>query len=149
MERFKLKNIKKIQPSTRELEVLETLWKADKALSATEIVELSPDRTWKESTIHILLKSLEKKSLIKVDGFSQTTTNIAKMFSPSLTANEFLASRVSDSNISKCSPKGCGFKSHHQYQYRKNRFIMRVFDMIHIEELLTGDFYMYFFAYIN
>ena len=93
------KNKPIIHPSSRELEVLETLWKADRSLTGTEIVESSPNKTWKESTIHILLKSLIKKSLIKVDGFAQTTTNIAKTFTPLISANEFLASQISYSSI--------------------------------------------------
>ena len=34
-----------IHPSSRELEVLETLWKADRSLTGTEIVESSPNKT--------------------------------------------------------------------------------------------------------
>lgn len=90
-----------VQPSSRELEVLETMWKAGRPLSGTEIIGLSPDKTWKESTIHIILKSLVKKSLIENDGFTQTSTNIAKTFSPLLSADEYLANQISGSKIYK------------------------------------------------
>ena len=45
--------------------------------------------------------------------------------------------------------KGVGSSPTTSTNTEKNRFVMRVFDSIHVEELLVGDFYMYFFAYID
>ncbi len=77
-----------------EEEVLELLWKVQKPLTASEIVELSADKTWKPSYIHLLINSLLKKELIRVSGFSRTTKNYARTFEPTRTKEELLAIRL-------------------------------------------------------
>ena len=41
-----------------EKEIMEIFWKEDKAMYRSEIIELSVNRSWKKSSIHILLNSL-------------------------------------------------------------------------------------------
>lgn len=73
-----------------EREIMELLWKTNNSLTATEIVSLSPKKTWKTSYIHLLLNSLLKKELIKVSGIKQTTKNFARTFQAALTREEYL-----------------------------------------------------------
>lgn len=49
----------------KEQELMDVLWKAGRPLSSKEIVENSIDKTWKDSSIHILLNSLLDKGAIK------------------------------------------------------------------------------------
>ena len=44
-----------------ELEVMNVLWKAERPLSRSEIIEQSTDKTWKDNSIHILLNGMLKK----------------------------------------------------------------------------------------
>lgn len=73
-----------------EREIMELLWQVNTPLTATEIVSLSPKKTWKTSYIHLLLNSLLKKEMIKVSGIKQTTKNFARTFEAALTREEYL-----------------------------------------------------------
>ena len=60
-----------------EEEILDLLWTENRPMTSTEIVNLSVNRTWKKSYIHLLINSLLKKEVIKVEGFVKTTKNYA------------------------------------------------------------------------
>lgn len=72
-----------------ENEIMELLWREDRPLSRSEIIELTPDRSWKPASIHILLNSMLEKGAIQVVGFIQSTKNYARTFAPTLTADEY------------------------------------------------------------
>ena len=60
-----------------EKQILEVLWDEEKPLTSSEIVGVSDDRTWKASSVHLLLNSLLNKDLVEVAGFKKTTKNYA------------------------------------------------------------------------
>lgn len=72
-----------------ENEIMELLWKEGRPLSRSQIIGLTPDRSWKPASIHILLNSLLEKNAIQVAGFIQSTKNYARTFVPTLTAEEY------------------------------------------------------------
>ncbi len=72
-----------------EMQILEVLWDEGEALTSSEIVEVSEDRTWKSSSVHLLLNSLLKKNLVQVAGFKKTTKNYARTFEPSMSREEY------------------------------------------------------------
>lgn len=72
-----------------EQEIMELLWSENQPLSRSQIIELSTERTWKSSSIHILLNQLLKKGAIKVDGFVKTGKNYGRTFSAAVTPEEY------------------------------------------------------------
>ena len=72
-----------------ENEIMELLWREGRPLSRSKIIDLTPDRTWKPASIHILLNSMLEKGAIQVAGFVQSTKNYARTFTPTLTADEY------------------------------------------------------------
>ena len=72
-----------------ELEILNVLWKADKPLSRSEILEKSENKTWKDNSIHILLNGLLKKELIKEDGFTRSGKVWGRLYAPTFTVEEY------------------------------------------------------------
>ena len=46
-----------------EMQILEVLWDEGEALTSSEIVEVSDDRTWKSSSVHLLLSSFRLPDL--------------------------------------------------------------------------------------
>lgn len=72
-----------------EQEIMDLLWSQDKALSRSEIIELSTERSWKKSSIHILLNSLLEKGAIRVEGFVKTGKNYGRTYSASVTQEEY------------------------------------------------------------
>ena len=81
------KKIPKITNS--EKQILEVLWDEEQALTSSEIVNVSDDRTWKASSVHLLLNSLLNKGLVEVAGFKKTTKNYARTFKPTMTREEY------------------------------------------------------------
>ena len=65
-----------------ETEIMDLLWREDRPLSRSEIIDLTPERSWKPASIHILLNSMLDKGAIAVAGFVQSTKNYARTFSP-------------------------------------------------------------------
>ena len=76
--------------SKSENEVMELLWNTNIPLTASEIVNQSPKKTWKTSYVHLLLNSLLKKEMIKVAGIKQTTKNFARTFEAAVTKEEYM-----------------------------------------------------------
>lgn len=80
-----------------ENEIMELMWKEGHPLSRSEIIDLTPERTWKPSSIHILLNSLLDKKAIEVAGFVQTTKNYARTFAPCLSADSYAIMQIRNS----------------------------------------------------
>ena len=72
-----------------ESEIMDLMWKEGRPLSRSEIIDLTPDRSWKPASIHILLNSMLDKGAIEVAGFIQSTKNYVRTFIPTLTADEY------------------------------------------------------------
>lgn len=68
---------------------MDLLWNTDRPLTATEIVNLTPERTWKKSYIHLLINSLIDKNLIRSDTLVRTGRNFGRAFVAIDTQEEF------------------------------------------------------------
>ena len=83
-----------------EEQIMNLLWSSDKPLSCAKIVELSEDKTWKDSYVHSLIKSLMKKDIVKIDSFELITRSYARKFAPKMTYNEYvLLSNFSEEDL--------------------------------------------------
>lgn len=77
-----------------ELEVMEVLWQAGRPLSKTEILTMSENKTWKDSYIHLMLKSLLEKKAIVEAGRVRTGKTFGRLFSPKISCEEYYAKNV-------------------------------------------------------
>ena len=91
--------MKKTTLTKSESEVMYLLWHADRALSASEIIALSPEKSWKDSYIHLLVNSLLKKGMIAQAGFVKTFRNYARTFAPCMTEEEYAQLQLRDKTI--------------------------------------------------
>ena len=73
-----------------EKQIMEVLWKSDVPLSSHDIILSSSDKTWKNSSVHLLLNSLLDKELIEVAGFEMRTKNYARVFKPTLSYVDYI-----------------------------------------------------------
>lgn len=73
-----------------EKQIMEVLWKSDVSLSSHDIILSSSDKTWKNSSVHLLLNSLLDKELIEVAGFEKRTKNYARVFKPTLSYVDYI-----------------------------------------------------------
>lgn len=77
-----------------ELEVMNVIWRADRPVSRNDILDLSENRSWKESSIHILLNGLLKKEAIREDGFVRCGKTFGRLFSANISCEEYYAEEV-------------------------------------------------------
>ena len=72
-----------------EKQIMDLLWSIDDPLSCTEIVEMSGEKTWKDSYVHSLIKSLMKKDMVEIAAFELISRSYARKFKPKLTKEQY------------------------------------------------------------
>lgn len=82
-----------------EKQIMELLWNSDQSLTCVEIVEKSEDKTWKDSYIHIMIRSLLQKEMIKVDGVELVCKNYARKFAPAMTKDEYIVKTLMNEHV--------------------------------------------------
>lgn len=80
---------KHFELTENELQVLKTMWKYNRALSRTDLIELTENRTWQESSVHILINSLLEKGAVFIDGFERAGRTYGRLYSAALTKDEY------------------------------------------------------------
>ena len=63
------------------------------------MVTLSPQKTWKDSYIHLMVNSLLKKGMITPAGFVKTFRNYTRTFVPCMTEEEYAQLQLRDTTI--------------------------------------------------
>lgn len=95
-----------------EKQVMDLLWKSETPLSCTEIVKLSSNKTWQDSYVHSLLKSLMKKGIVKIDSFELISRSYARKFAPACDfAYYYLHSSFTEEELSDPKVMGRFFKA--------------------------------------
>lgn len=77
-----------------ELEIMDVLWESEKPLSRADLLDRSEEKTWKDSSVHILLNGLLQKGAIQEVGLVKRSKTYGRVFSPTLTREEYYASNV-------------------------------------------------------
>ena len=86
--------MKKETLTKSEREIMALLWQVEKPLTASEIIELSTEKTWKDSYIHLLINSLLEKGMIRAEGFAKTTKNYARTFIAAVTEDDYAVRQI-------------------------------------------------------
>ena len=74
-----------------ELEIMDVLWDQGEPLSRADLLEQSRHKTWKDSSVHILLNSLLSKGAICEAGFVKRSKTYGRTFVPTMTREEYFA----------------------------------------------------------
>ena len=77
-----------------EMEIVDVLWNEDKPLSRSDLLERSEEKTWKDSSVHILLNGLLQKGAIQEAGLVKRSKTYGRVFSPTLTREEYFAETI-------------------------------------------------------
>ena len=77
-----------------EIEIMDVLWREERALSRGEILSLSDDKTWMDSSVHILLNSMLRKGAIKEAGFVKCGKTCGRVYEAALSCEEYYASTL-------------------------------------------------------
>ena len=77
-----------------EMEIMDVLWEAGEPLSRSDLLERSREKSWKDSSIHILLNGMLQKNLIREAGFVKRGKTYGRTFLPTMTREEYFAATV-------------------------------------------------------
>lgn len=77
-----------------EMEIMDVLWDADKPMSRADLLEQSDEKSWKDSSVHILLNGLLQKGAIREAGLVKRSKTYGRVFSPTLTREAYFATTI-------------------------------------------------------
>lgn len=77
-----------------ELEIMDVMWEAGEPLSRGQLMERSVDKSWKSSSVHILLNSMLKKGAIYEAGFARCGKTCGRTYAPSVSVEEYYVSTL-------------------------------------------------------
>ena len=77
-----------------EMEIMDVLWEAGKPLSRADLLEHTEEKTWKDSSVHILLNSLLQKGAIQEAGLVKRGKTFGRVFAPTVTREESFANSI-------------------------------------------------------
>lgn len=77
-----------------ELEIMDVLWGENVPLSRSDLLDHSEEKTWKDSSVHILLNGLLHKGAIREAGFVKRSKTYGRTFVPTMTREEYYAATI-------------------------------------------------------
>ena len=77
-----------------ELEIMDGLWREGRALARGEVLSLSEDKSWMDSSVHILLNSMLKKGAIREAGFVKCGKTCGRVYEAALSCEEYYVSTL-------------------------------------------------------
>ena len=77
-----------------EMEIMDVLWGSDVPLSRADLLAHSEEKTWKDSSVHILLNGLLQKQAIREAGMVKRSKTYGRTFEPTLTREEYFATTI-------------------------------------------------------
>ena len=76
-----------------ELEVMDLFWNLNVPLSRKDLLDHQEEKTWKDSSVHILINSLLKKGIIEKAGTVKRVKTVAT-FVPTMTREQYYAANI-------------------------------------------------------
>ena len=77
-----------------EMEIMDVLWASATPLSRSDLLAHSEEKSWKDSSVHILLNGLLQKGAIREAGVVKRSKTYGRTFSPTLTREEYFATTI-------------------------------------------------------
>lgn len=77
-----------------EMEIMDVLWASEVPLSRSDLLARSEEKSWKDSSVHILLNGLLQKGAIREAGMVKRSKTYGRTFSPTLTREEYFATTI-------------------------------------------------------
>ena len=77
-----------------EMEIMDVLWDAGQPLSRADLLDRAEEKTWKDSSVHILLNGLLAKEAIREAGLIKRSKTFGRIFVPTMTREEYFAQTI-------------------------------------------------------
>ena len=83
-----------MQLTKSEMEIMDVLWGENVPLSRSDLLARGEEKSWKDSSVHILLNGLLQKGAIREAGFVKRSKTYGRTFAPTLTREEYFATTI-------------------------------------------------------
>ena len=83
-----------MQLTKSEMEIMDVLWGENAPLSRSDLLASGADKSWKDSSVHILLNGLLQKGAIREAGFVKRSKTYGRTFTPTLSREEYFATTI-------------------------------------------------------
>lgn len=77
-----------------EMEIMDVMWESGTPMSRADLLAHSEEKTWKDSSIHILLNGLLQKGAIQEAGLIKRIKTYGRVFTPTMTREEYFANTI-------------------------------------------------------
>ena len=77
-----------------EMQIMDVFWEAGEPLSRSDLLERSEHKSWKDSSVHILLNGLLQKGAIVEAGLVKRSKTYGRVFAPTMTREEYFATTI-------------------------------------------------------
>lgn len=77
-----------------EMEIMDVLWETGQPISRADLLARSEEKTWKDSSVHILLNGLLNKGAIREAGLIKRSKTYGRLFAPTMTREEYFAQTI-------------------------------------------------------
>ena len=77
-----------------EMQIMDVLWASDKPLSRSDLLERSEEKSWKDSSVHILLNGLLQKQAIREAGMVKRSKTYGRTFEATMSREEYFAATI-------------------------------------------------------
>ena len=88
-----------------ELEIMDVLWEQKLPLSRGELLSLPENKTWMDSSIHILLNSLLRKGAIREAGYAKCGKTSGRVYEAALSCAEYYITTLSSTKVQPTLPQ--------------------------------------------
>ena len=88
-----------------ELEIMDVLWEQKRPLSRGELLSLPENKTWMDSSIHILLNSLLRKGAIREAGYAKCGKTSGRVYEAALSCAEYYITTLSSTKVQPTLPQ--------------------------------------------
>lgn len=77
-----------------EMEIMDVMWESGIPMSRADLLSRSEEKTWKDSSVHILLNGLLQKGAIQEAGLVKRIKTYGRVFVPTMTREEYFANTI-------------------------------------------------------
>ena len=83
-----------VELTRSEMEIMDVMWESNVPMSRADLLARGEEKTWKDSSVHILLNGLLQKGAIKEAGLVKRNKTYGRIFVPTLTREEYFATTI-------------------------------------------------------
>jgi predicted transcriptional regulator len=76
------------------MEIMDVLWDSEQPLSRSDLLNRAEEKSWKDSSVHILLNGLLAKEAIREAGLVKRSKTFGRVFVPTMTREEYFAQTI-------------------------------------------------------